>query len=234
MLRFWVLSLGLVVALGCAGAAKDRADGDADKGWTEPTLPDRATLSSVGRNPYFVLEPGYVLHLKKKDGVDTLTVSVLNETKVVDGVETRVVEERETGGGKLVEVSRNFFAVSKQNGDLYYFGEEVDIYKDGKVTGHEGAWLAGVNGAKPGLMIPGEPKVGVRFYQELAPKVAMDRSEIVSVTATYATPAGDFKKVLKVKEGSAIEKGEDEIKQYAPGVGLIQDEEFVLVKYGRE
>src|SRR4051794_17702434 len=120
MLRFLVLSLGLFfVAAGCAGAGKDAAPSEV--GRMEPTLPDRATLSSVGRNPYFVLEPGYVLHLKKKDGADTLTVSVLNETKVVDGVETRIVEERETDGGKLIEVSRNYFAVSKQTGDLYYF-----------------------------------------------------------------------------------------------------------------
>lgn len=232
MLRFIVLSLGLFVAVGCAVAAKDAAD--SDKGWTEPTLPDRATLSSVGRNPYFLLEPGYVLHLKKKDGADTLTVTVLNETKVVDGVETRVVEERETDGGKVVEISRNYFVVSRQTGDLYYFGEDVDIIKDGKVTGHEGSWLAGVNGARAGMMIPGKPTVGMRFYVEQAPKVAMDRSEIVSVTATYTTPAGEFKNVLKVQEGSAIEKGEEEIKQYAPGVGLIQDEDFVLVKYGKE
>lgn len=233
MLRFIILGVGLIAALGCAVAAKD-AVGDSDKPWTEPTLPDRATLSSVGRNPYFVLEPGYVLHLKKKDEVDTLTISVLNETKIVDGVETRIIEERETEGGRLAEISRNYFAVSKQDGNLYYFGEDVDVYKEGKVTNHEGSWLAGVNRAKAGLMLPGKPAAGMRFYVEQAPKVAMDRSEVVSVTATCTTPAGDFKNVLKVREGSAIEKGEEEIKQYAPGVGLIQDEDFVLVKYGKE
>jgi hypothetical protein len=71
----------------------------------------------------------------------------LNETKVVDGVETRVVEENESDKGKPVEISRNYFALDKQTGDVYYFGEDVDIYKDGKVSSHEGAWLAGVHGA---------------------------------------------------------------------------------------
>src|SRR5262245_6810404 len=72
--------------------------------WVEPTLPAASTLSSTGRSPYFVLEPGYQLVLT--DDSDRLTITVLEETKTVDGVETRVVEERETKDGELVEVSR--------------------------------------------------------------------------------------------------------------------------------
>jgi Concanavalin A-like lectin/glucanases superfamily len=56
-------------------------------------------------------------------GLGELTITVLNETKMVDGVETRVVEERETKGGKLKEVSRNYFAISKRTNDVFYFGE---------------------------------------------------------------------------------------------------------------
>src|SRR4051812_782362 len=84
-------------------------------------------LASIGRNPYFLLEPHYKLEFQ--DGKGTLLITVLDETKMVSGVDTRVVEERESSGGKLVEVSRNFFAISKSTGDVYYFGEEVDIYK---------------------------------------------------------------------------------------------------------
>jgi hypothetical protein len=86
-----------------------------------------------------------------------LSPTVLNETKTVDGVECRVVEERETKDGKLVEVSRNYFAIGKRTNSVYYFGEDVDIYKDDKVVSHEGAWLAGKNGARFGLMMPGLP-----------------------------------------------------------------------------
>ena len=154
---------------------------------------------------------------------------MLEETKIVDGVTTRVVEERETEGGKLAEVSRNYFAIDNATGDVYYFGEDVDVYKNGKVTGHEGAWLSGVNGAKFGLLVPGAPKVGDRYYQESAPKVAMDRAEVVATNAEIKVPAGTFKNCLHTKESSALESGSED-KYYAPGVGLIKDADFALVK----
>lgn len=191
---------------------------------------DKAKLSSTGKGTYFILEPGYTLHFQS--GQDTLVVSVLEETKVVDGVTTRVVEERETEGGKLAEVSRNYFAIDNATGDVYYFGEDVDEYKNGRVTGHEGAWLSGVSGAKFGLIVPGAPKVGDRYYQESAPKVAMDRAEVVATNAEIEVPAGTFKNCLRTKESSALESGSED-KYYAPGVGLIKDADFVLVKIER-
>jgi hypothetical protein len=119
---------------------------------------DKANLADTGKNTYFILEPGHRVHYKA--GKDTLTITVLDETKVVDGVKTRIVEERETQRGKLEEISRNYFAIAKTTNDLYYFGEDVDVYKDGKVSGHEGSWLAGVNGARFGLMMPGSSYFG--------------------------------------------------------------------------
>jgi hypothetical protein len=201
-----------------------------DDAWTSNFLVDTKELSSTGRNPFFILEPGYQLVLE--GGNERLTITVLSETKVVDGVETRVVEERETKNDKIVEVSRNFFAISKRTNSVYYFGEEVDDYKDGKLVGHSGAWTSGKNGAKFGLIMPGEALLGARHYQEFAPKVAMDRAEIVSVTATLTTPAGEFKNCLKTEETTPLEPDEKEYKHYAAGVGLLQDGSLKLVKYG--
>jgi len=82
-------------------------------------------------------------------------ITVLAETKKVGNVETRIVEERETENGELTEVSRNYFAISRRTNNVYYFGEDVDEYKNGKVTGHGGSWLAGVEGAKYGLIKDG-------------------------------------------------------------------------------
>lgn len=195
--------------------------------WASSFNVEKANLVSRGKNPYFILEPGHRLRLKGDNA--TLTVTVLNETKSVDGVETRIVEEREEKGGQLAEVSRNYFAIDKTTNTVYYFGEDVDIYKNGNVVNHEGAWLSGINGAKFGLMMPGTPKVGDKFQQEIAPKVAMDRCEIVAIGEEVKTPAGTFKNCLKVKESSPLEKGSS-VKVYAPGVGLIQDDEFVLDK----
>ena len=198
--------------------------------WTEQFGVEPGELTSTGRNPYFILEPGYRLTLEHAE--ERLVITVLTDTKVVDGVETRVVEERETKKGVLVEVSRNYYAISKRTNSVYYFGEDTDIYKDGQVVNHKGSWLAGVNGARFGLMIPGTPLVGGRYYEEIAPGAAMDRGQIVSVNDTLTAPVGKYQRVLRVEETSPLERLEREYKRYAPGVGLIQDESLRLVSSG--
>jgi hypothetical protein len=163
------------------------------------------------------LEPGYTLVLEGRNA--QLIVTVLNETKTVDGVETRVVEERESRGGRLIEISRNYFAMSSRTNDVFYFGEDVDMYRGGEVVSHTGAWLSGVGDAKFGLMMPGQVSVNAGYYQEVAPKVAMDRAVIVSASETCRTPAGEFEDCLKVEETTPLQPGIIEYKYYAPGIG---------------
>src|SRR5262245_14088197 len=86
--------------------------------WTAEFVLEKDELSSVGRNPYFILEPGYFLVLEK--GPEQLTITVLNTTKQIGDVETRVVEEKETAGGKLVEISKNYYAISKRTNSVFY------------------------------------------------------------------------------------------------------------------
>jgi uncharacterized membrane protein YkoI len=203
--------------------------------FTESFNVESREFASVGRNPFFILEPGYQLVLEGQEGQHKimLTVTVLDETHKVGNVETRVVEERETVDGALMEVSRNYFAVCTRTNDVFYFGETTDEYRDGKIVGHEGAWEAGRDGARPGLMMPGTPLLGARFYQEVAPKVAMDRAEIVELNTSFNTPAGSFSHCLKVLETTPLERGAREYKLYAPGVGLIQDEDLKLTTIKR-
>jgi hypothetical protein len=203
------------------------------EGWITSFDLENCDFVSSGENSYFILIPGYQVILGgQEDGEELeLVMTVLNETKVVDGIETRVVEEKETEGGNLVEVSRNYFAICKPTNNAIYFGEEVEMYKDGKIVSHEGAWLAGQNGSKAGMIMPGKVEVGLKYYQEIAPEVAEDRAEIKSVNETLDTPAGTFKQVLKTEETNPLKPGEKEYKFYAPGIGLIQDEAIKLVKH---
>ena len=208
-----------IVTVGIITRADDEKD-DVLAGWTADFAAEKPDLVATGRNPYFVLEPGYVLVLEKGD--KRLVVTVKDETKKIDGVECRVVEERETEGDKVIEVSNNYFAISKRTNSVYYFGEDAG-----------GAWYSGEKDAKFGLMMPGLPLVGGKHYQEIAPGVAMDRAVIVSVTESFKTPAGDFQNCLKVEETTPLEPAEKEYKYYAPGIGLIQDGALKLVKYGK-
>jgi len=194
---------------------------------------ERRELASTGRNPYFILEPGYQLVLEGPQGEHTvrLAVTVLDQTRRFGKTEARVVEERESVDGELIEVSRNFFAICKRTTSVFYFGEEVDIYEDGKIVAHEGAWVHGEEGARAGMMMPGEPLLGARYYQEVAPGVAMDRAVIVDLNATLETPAGKFEDCLRAQEENPLDK-EKEFKIHAPGIGLVQDEDLLLVRYG--
>src|SRR5213594_3418106 len=149
VLRLAVPFIVVVAGLGIFAACATSAD------WTSAFQVEPDELTSVGRNPYFILEPGYTLVMEGEGA--QLTITVLDETKKIDGVETRVVEERETKGGQLTEVARNYFAISKRTNDVFYFGEDVDMYKDGRLVNHDGTWLSGVNGSKFGLIMPGRP-----------------------------------------------------------------------------
>lgn len=158
-----------------------------------------------------------------------LTIQTLEETEVVAGIETRVVEERETKNGELVEVSRNFFAAAS-DGTVCYFGEDVDIYERGEVVSQEGAWRAGEGGAVAGIIMPGQPAVGQSYDQERAAGVAQDHAEVLSTTESLTVPAGSFSNVLKTRETTPLEPGLDEFKWYAPNVGLIKDGVLELVE----
>lgn len=183
------------------------------------------TLQST--NPYFPMDVGKQWVLEGGD--ERVQVTVLDETEVVAGVTTRVIEEREWEDGELHEVSRNFFAQTG-DGTVCYFGEDVDVYRgDGTVT-HEGAWRADAPGYRPGIIMPGNPQLGMRFQTEVAPGVAEDAGLIVAMGRTIKVPAGTFTETMRVLEINPLE-AEQEPNVYAAGVGLVLDEDMELVSY---
>jgi len=204
------------------------SEGEQTKKWTENFGQENCTFSTIGRNRFFSLEPGYQLVLESSE--EKVVITVLEQTKKIGSVQTRVIEEREEKNGKLVEVSRNFFAICREHGDVFYFGEEVDDYKDGKIVAHSGAWRADEANSKAGIIMPGTILLGARHYQEIAPN-AMDRAEIISDDVTMETPAGIFKNCIRVEETSGLDPDEKCYKTYAPGVGIIQDEDLLLTRY---
>jgi len=226
-----VLVLTLIL---CVAAVSIRTAEAADsREWKDKFDYSSCVWSSSGKSNYFIVEPGYQQTLEGEEEGEfvRLVITVLNETRKIGNVETRVVEERETHNGELEEVSRNYFAICGPSNDVYYFGEAVDVYENGKIDHHEGEWIAESNGAKAGLFITAQPKVGERFYQEIAPKVAMDRVETVSITETLKTPAGEFHDCVKTEETTPLERGVKEYKIYAKGIGIAQDGSLLLVKY---
>lgn len=219
--------LGTAPAL-CAGSTPTAVQ--TTPGWQDDFGLAHCKMTTTGRNDYFVLEPGHQLVLGKGD--IKMQITVLDETKVIDGVTTRVVEEREWDKGQLTEVSRNYYVMCEQTKDVLHFGEDVEVYDKGKFVKNEGTWIAGTHGNRPGLLVSGTPKPGMRYYQEIAPGIAMNRGEIMSLTATCKTMAGTFTQCMKVKGTSSMDKKKLEYKYYAPRIGLVQDEDLGLMQYG--
>ena len=213
---------------------------DKEKKFTESLMQDSCHFSVTGRNTYFILEPGYQLILEGHEDNNSvrLVITVLNETRKIGNVETRVVEENESVNGKTIEISRNYFAFCDQASSVYYFGEEVDMYSNGKIVSHEGAWTAearlpdGQGKNKAGVIMPGLIMLGARYYQEIAPGIAMDRAEVISMNEKMITPAGTYINCLKMEETTPLEPKNKEYKFYAPGIGLIRDGDLLLVKHG--
>lgn len=75
-------------------------------------------------------------------------------------IEALAVEDRVFMDGQIEEVAIDYFA-QDDKGTVYYLGEDVDEYKNGKIDNHEGSWLAGKDTPAPGVQFPAEPKVGI-------------------------------------------------------------------------
>ncbi len=217
-----------------SGNDTEQGDTDGENEYTESFRAEDCTFSSTGRNPFFILEPNYQLVLAGRDASEAaeVIITVLNETRQVNGTETRVIEERESIDGELVEISRNFFAICEETNSVFYFGEEVNDYENGNIISHEGAWLAGEDENRPGVIMPGTMLLGARYYQEIAPNVALDRAEIIDMGEVIQTPSGDFSDTLITRETNPLEPGVAELKYYAAGIGLIQEEDLMLQRYG--
>ena len=184
-------------------------------------------------NPTAVTNPYLPLALLKQDILEGIVDGKLMRversfragTKVFrvgdQMVETVIIEDRDFIDGKLREVTLDYFAQG-DDGVVYYFGEDVDVYnKKGKIIGHEGAWLFGVNTNQLGKIVPANPKVGDRFQAENVPGITREDDEVVSISETVTVPTGTFTSVLKIKE--TLSDGEIEFKYYAPGVGVIKE-----------
>jgi hypothetical protein len=158
----------------------------------------------------------------KKTRVERTAMPGKHKTFTINGqtVEAAVYEDRAFVNGELEEVATDYFA-QDDDGTVYYLGEDVDEYENGKVINHDGAWLLGKDTQVPGVLLPAHPKVGDKFKSEEVSKEINESDEVVSVSETVTVPAGTFTNCVKVKESLA--DGTTEYKYYASGVGVVRE-----------
>jgi hypothetical protein len=239
-----LLGLGLAAVAHAGGDARDgpRSTTSARSAQAEPPL-DPSRFSTTVDNPLFPLAK---LHFVRMTGSERsrdtrrririrVETRVLPTTSRVAGVPVAVVEDKDFENGRLVEHTFDYYA-QDADGNVWYFGERIDNIERGKVVSHEGQWLAGERGAKPGLFMPAKPKLGQTFAQERAPGVAEDRSKVVALGIRMKTPARVFTGCIKTRDSSPLD-GVVEFKYYCPGVGIAREAEppggkFDVVKFG--
>jgi predicted small lipoprotein YifL len=182
-----------------------------------------ADFTDTITNPYFKLLPGDVRITKgTKDGVpQTHTTRVTARTKTILGVRCRVVSDIVTTNGALAEKVSDWYAQDAK-GNVWYFGEATADYEHGVVTSTKGSWLGGVDGAKPGIVMPAHPKPGPSFYSEFRPGVAEDKGQVLSDSETLKIAYGSFKNVVLIRDTNPLDPQLISHKWYTKGVGLLQ------------
>jgi hypothetical protein len=188
------------------------------------TAPGPAPFTANVDNPWLPLRPGTTLVYKgTKEGIaETDFVRVTRRTRTIDGVRTRVIDDRiYDAKGRLRERTTDYYAQDR-GGNVWYFGEdtaELDVH--GKVTSREGTWHAGVDGARAGIFMPADPRVGEHHRQEYYRGHAEDQFRVVSLHASVTVPYGTFGDALETHEWTRLEPGVLDAKDYVRGVGEV-------------
>jgi hypothetical protein len=176
-------------------------------------------------HPLLPFRPGarWVYEEVSSDERNRIVVMVTNRSKIIEGVRAVVVHDRvTTEAGELVEDTYDWYAQDR-DGNVWYLGEDTKAY-EGKKVSTEGSWQHGVDGAKAGIAMPGEPWVGLSYYQELYRGHAEDAGQVLDLAASATVPLGSFIGLLKTADTTALEPDLIEHKYYAPGIGMVYEQ----------
>ena len=206
-----IICSAVVLMAGCTSSASQEHNA------YSPNI-NPAEFTTTIDNEFFPMKPGTTFLYEGKGERDEM--SVTHDTKKVMGVECVVVDDRAWEDGKLIEKTYDWFAQDKK-GTVWYFGEDTKEYENGKVVSTKGSWEAGVDGAKPGIIMQADPKVGEPYRQEYYEGEAEDMARVLSTNASVTVPYGSFDKVIETKEWTPLEPGFYEKKYYARGVGPL-------------
>lgn len=162
----------------------------------------------------------FIYRSETKEGIERNEVVVTDKTRIVLGFTTTVVWDRVWFDDELIEETYDWYAQDKE-GNVWYFGEDSKEYENWKVVSMEGSWEAGVDGAKPGIIIEAHPKVGDSYKQEYYNGEAEDMGDVVALGETVTVPYRTFENCLKTRDWSQIDPDLNEYKYYSPEIGGV-------------
>lgn len=215
-----LFALASVVMVGCTAMPAWSANEGPQKApvFSDPTLIFNPYL------PLTTLSQDILIGVNGKSTAETIRTRQQGiQQFVVNGqvVDSIIVEDDNYIGGQLIEVTQDYFC-EDDNGTVYYMGEYTTTYKNGQVTGHAGSWLYGVDTTHLGTLLPGHPKVGMKWMSEDVPsKNLIEHDTAISTTATITVPAGTFHNCVETQEQVPGEG--KEYKWYCPSIGVVME-----------
>jgi hypothetical protein len=223
--RLTPVAATLVVAAAFAAAGTSAAGAPITAADFKHQKFDRSTLID---NRWFPLKPGTQLTFTGSalDGGERVTrrliMTVTDLTKVVAGIRTVVVWERDFRDGTLVERELSFFA-QDNDGNVWHLGEHPEEVQNGKVI-EAPTWIHGFQSAKAGIAMKAAPKVGTPDYaQGLGPAVGwLDRAVAFKTGERTCVPVRCFVNVLVTREFERDKPDASQLKYYAPGIGNVR------------
>jgi hypothetical protein len=190
----------------------------------EPVDLDPAAFTVDIDNKYWPMEPGTRWSWREVDEEGNelqVMVTVSTESKkVANGITARIVRDTVTQDGEVIEDTFDWYA-QDAGGTIWYLGEDTAEFEDGEISSRAGSFEAGVDGALPGVIMPGDPVEGMRYRQEYYRGEAEDNGEILSIDEQVEVGYGHFENAVLTKDTIAIEPDVQEYKLYAPGVGPV-------------
>lgn len=227
----------VLLVLALAGCGDDSSDGTtATTSTTQPAVidlgdsgdyhPEMDPADFVERidNPYLPFLPGtrWVYEGDSDGAHERIEVEVTTDRREVMGITAVVVRDTVYVDGAMAEDTYDWFAQDR-DGNVWYLGEDTHEYEDGKVVSSAGAWEAGVDGARPGIVMPARPEVGDAYRQEYLAGEAEDMGEILQVAVARTIGLGDYDDVAVTRDWTPLEPEVVEEKWYAAGIGLIRE-----------
>jgi hypothetical protein len=185
---------------------------------------DPANFVATIDNPYWPLRPGTAFHYEGVRGTTRQTDDevVTHQTKQILGVTCTVVRDTVFEHGAPVERTFDWYAQDRQ-GNVWYMGEDSLELKHGHFVKASDSWQSGVNGAQPGIIMPGNPQPGDAYRQEYYPPgEALDEARVLGLNGSVKVPYGRFTGVLVTSERSPLEP-QTEQKYFAPGLGEVEE-----------
>jgi hypothetical protein len=179
-------------------------------------------------NPYFPLKPGTTFLYKgvQEDGTTPQTdeMVVTHQTKMILGVSAVVVRDTVSSQGQPIERTFDWYAQDRY-GNVWYMGEDSREVKNGSFVKTSDSWEAGVDGAEPGIIMPGNPQPGIQYRQEYYPHYALDQARVLGRGGPIQVPFGSYQTtLLTVETAPQLDPGVAEDKYYVAGLGDIKEE----------